>query len=149
MCYCKNSGGDLDASIAAAEAKGPQVTSAIEAAEGKLAQTKADLKQAQVDRSAAKTAIEEATAIREKEAAAFAAYKADADVNVAAIVKATAAVEKGMGGAFLQTTAASALLSVVKKESFDFDTSDLVSFLSQEQGDAKTINTQPMIKQTS
>ena len=108
--------------------------------------------QAQVDRSAAKAAMEEATAIREKEAAAFAAYKADADVNVAAIVKATAAVEKGMGGAFLQTPTASALLSVVKKESFDFDTSDLVSFLSQEQGYAKTNNTQkhkPMNNQTS
>merc|ERR1719198_1024793 len=57
MCYCKNSGGDLDASIAAAEAKAPALTSEIEAAEGKLEQAKADLKQAQVDRSAAKEAI--------------------------------------------------------------------------------------------
>lgn len=54
----------------------PKVTSAIEAAEGKLAQTKEDLKSAQDDRASAKSAMAEATALREKEAASFAAEKA-------------------------------------------------------------------------
>ena len=44
--------------------------------------------QAQDDRAAAKTAMEEATAIREKEAAAFAAEKAEYEANIAALTKA-------------------------------------------------------------
>merc|ERR1719215_712111 len=84
MCYCSSGSGDLQASIDAAEDKVPAVGSNIEASEGKLAQSKEDFKQAQVDRSAAEGAIKEATALREKEAAAYAAYKADADTNVAA-----------------------------------------------------------------
>merc|ERR1719287_259321 len=129
MCYCKNSGGDLDASISAAEAKVPAVTSEIEAAEGKLEQAKADLKQAQVDRSAAKEAIATATALREKEAATYAAFKADADVNTAAVAKAITALENGMGGAFVQTDAANVLRKLAKNQD-SVDTSDLVSFLA-------------------
>merc|ERR1719203_1178681 len=43
-CYCKGSGGTLKASIAAAEAKVPEVSSDIEEGEAKLAQLKADIK---------------------------------------------------------------------------------------------------------
>merc|ERR1719421_2084698 len=48
----------------------------------------------------------EATAIREKEASTFAAYKAESEANIAAANAAAASVEKGMAGAFLQTSAA-------------------------------------------
>merc|ERR1719148_285149 len=58
MCYCKNGGADLGASIAAAEEKIPAVTSDIEAGEAKLSQAKSDLKQAQTDRASAKDAME-------------------------------------------------------------------------------------------
>merc|ERR1719394_2171645 len=51
----------------------------------------------------------EATAIREKEAATYAAFKADKDANMDAIAAAVAALEKGMAGAFLQTSAAGVL----------------------------------------
>merc|ERR1719375_373944 len=101
MCYCKNGVGDLEKSIAEAEAKAGELPSQIEEAEGELAQLKEDLKKAQTDRAAAKTAIEEATAIREKEAAAFATESGELKTNLAAIGKAIAALEKGAGGAFL------------------------------------------------
>merc|ERR1719171_3104435 len=109
MCWCKSGASDLSASIAAAEAKISSLPSEIEAAEAALTQAKETLKKASEDRAAAKAAMEEATALREKEAATFAAYKADKDANMAAIASAVAALEKGMAGAFLQTDAASVL----------------------------------------
>merc|ERR1719171_2477033 len=85
MCWCKAGASDLSASIAAAEAKIGSLPSEIEAAEATMAQAKATLAKATADRAAAKEAMAEATAIREKEASNFAAYKADAQANMAAI----------------------------------------------------------------
>merc|ERR1719265_135773 len=132
MCYCKNGVGDLEKSIADAEAKSGELPSQIEEAEGELVQLKEDLKKAQTDRAAAKTAIEEATAIREKEAAAFATESGELKTNLAAIGKAIAALEKGMGGAFLQTTAAATLKNLVlnSEKLQDVDREDLTSFLA-------------------
>merc|ERR1719210_1631422 len=78
----------------------------------------------------------EATAIREKEAAAFAAEKAAADKDIAAVAKAVAALEKGMAGAFLQTGAAQLLKNMVSKSKDlnDDDRQDLMAFLSNTQG---------------
>merc|ERR1712066_266831 len=86
-------------------------------------------------RAAAKTAMAEATAIREKEAATFAALKADADANLAALVKATAAIEKGMGGSFLQAADAQVLQKLVMGQSSmdDYDREGLTAFLSSGQ----------------
>merc|ERR1719163_2323901 len=72
MCYCKTSGGDLSKSISDAETKMPELEADIKAGEAKKKQLDEDLKQHQSDRSAAKTAMAEATALREKEAAAYA-----------------------------------------------------------------------------
>jgi len=132
MCYCKTGSSDLSAAVSAADAKGPAVTSEIEAAEGQLTQAKADLKQAQVDRSAAQEAIATATALREKEAASYASTKAEYDTNIAAIKKAVVSLEKGMGGSFLQTTAAQALRNIVenKQDMVEADQQELLSFLS-------------------
>merc|ERR1719410_940245 len=136
MCYCKTGGGDLTASISAAETKIPSVGSSIEAAESKLTQTKADLKQAQADRASAKQAMEEATGLRKKEAETFAATKAEYDTNIAALTKAVDALEKGMSGAFLQTGAAEVLrrLALSKQDMLDVDRQELVAFLSGTHG---------------
>jgi len=136
MCYCKNSGGDLATSIADAETKVSELPSAVEEAEGQLGQLKEDLKKAQTDRAAAKTAIAEATAIREKEAGEFATLSTDLKTNIAAVGKAVAAIEKGAGGAFLQTQAAQVLKNLVENDSkmLDVDRDDITSFLSNEQG---------------
>merc|ERR1719487_3243937 len=113
MCYCKNAGGDLGKSISDADTKIPQLGADIKAGEAALAQLKEDLKQAQVDRSAAKEAVASATALREKEAGEYAKESNELKANIAAVAKATAAIEKGMGGAFLQTRTASILRRLV------------------------------------
>jgi len=132
MCYCKNAGGTLAKSVADAESKGPELVSAIEEGIGKLAQLKDDLKAHQNDRAAAKSAMAAATALREKENAAFEVTKTDLDTNLAAVAKATTAIQKGAGGAFLQTEGASALKSFVmgKNNMYDADRNDVLSFLS-------------------
>ena len=137
MCYCQSGGSDLGASISAAEGKVGQLPSNIEEAESSLTQLKEELKQAQIDRSSAKTAMAEATALREKEAAAFAAEKADYDANLAAMGKAIGAIEKGMSGAFLQTNAAQVLKNLIssKTDMIDADREELTAFLSGTSGD--------------
>mmetsp|Transcript_98775 Transcript_98775/g.265350 ORF Transcript_98775/g.265350 Transcript_98775/m.265350 type:complete len:718 (-) Transcript_98775:68-2221(-) len=138
MCYCKGGQSDLGAAISAAESKVPAVGSDIETSEAKLVQTKEDLKSAQTDRAAAKQAMDEASAIREKEAASFAATKSELDTNIAALNKAVAALEKGMTGGFLQTDAAQLLRRLVAKKSdmIDMDRQELVAFLSGSSGES-------------
>jgi chromosome segregation ATPase len=132
QCYCSSSGGTLGESIAAAKAKGPAVSSDIEQAEAQQVQLKEDLKQHQADRAAAKKAVSAATALREKEAAAFASEKAEADSNIAAVNSAVAALEKGMAGAFVQTGGAQVLrrLALSKQDLLDADRQELLAFLS-------------------
>merc|ERR1719163_1212856 len=133
MCYCKNGDEALAASISAAEAKVPAVGADIEEAEAQVKQLKADLKSHQTDRAAAKAAMAEATNIRGKEAATFAAEKSEFDANIAAVSKATAAVEKGMAGSFLQTSDAQILKKLVlapNSMDSDVDREELTSFLS-------------------
>jgi len=126
MCYCKNAGGDLSKSIADAGTRVPELEADIAAGEAKKKQLDEDLKQHQVDRSAAKAAMAAATALRAKEAAAYEKSASEATANIAAVEKATAAIEKGMGAAFLQSPLASILRKVAEKRQND----DVVSFLS-------------------
>merc|ERR1719498_248143 len=115
MCYCKTSGGDLAKSISDAGVKIPQLEADIKEGEAKKAQLDEDIKQHQADRSAAKAAMADATALRKKEAAAYAKEAAEDSANIAACHKAMTAIEKGMGSAFLQTTAASVLRKIAEK----------------------------------
>jgi len=72
-----------------------------------------------------------ATAQREKEAAEFAKLKAESSADLDAVTKAIAAVEKGMAGGFLQTTAASHLRDMsLRMDMSGVDRDMLVSFLS-------------------
>merc|ERR1719161_1998323 len=132
MCYCSTSGGDLGKSIADADTKIPQLGADIKESEAALAQLKEDLKQAQVDRSAAKAAVAEATTLRSKEAGEYAKESNELKANIASVGKATEAIEKGMGGAFLQTSAASIVKRLVQKSEnlADMDREQLTSFLS-------------------
>merc|ERR1719198_398037 len=136
MCYCKNGAGTLEKSIADAEEKIGSVTADIEAGEAEVKQLKADLKQHQADRAAAKTAMADATGIREKEAAAFADLKAESDAEIAACTKATAAIEKGMGGSFLQNAEAQVLRKLVVSQTNieDYAREELTAFLSNSEG---------------
>jgi len=136
MCYCKNGKGALEASLEAAKAKNEQLLSSIEETDASLKQTKADLKGAKESRTEAKAAVAKATALREKEATAYAKESGEFKTNIAAMTKATDAVSKGMGGAFLQTSTG----SVVKQLSITMDLSSidremLTGFLTQGQGE--------------
>jgi len=134
MCYCKNGGDTLQGSIGASETKLPQLASDIEKSEAEKVQTEADLKKHQTDRSAAKSAMAKASAIREKEATSFAAEKADYDANIAAVKKAVTALENGMSGNFLQTSAAKVITKLaLSGDMEDGDRHELIAFFSQGQ----------------
>jgi len=135
MCYCSTSGGDLKASIEAAEEKIPQLAASIKAGTEKKAQLEADLKGHQTDRSAAKKAMAEATSLREKEKAAYDKALAENQANLAATLKAVAAISQGMEGSFLQTETASVLRNLVNSQQnmASADRDELVAFLSGEQ----------------
>jgi len=132
QCYCKTSGGDLQASISAAQTKIPDLQASIKAGTSKKAQLESDLKSHQTDRSAAKKAMAEATALRQKEKATFDKALADNKANYAAIKKATAAISEGMGGSFLQTQAADVIRNLVmsSQKIINADRQDVLSFLS-------------------
>jgi len=134
MCYCKNGAAALDKSIADAGDAIPELGANIEAGEGQLVQLKEDLKKAQTDRAAAKSAMSEATAIREKDKAAYDKESGDLKTNLAAMDKAIAAINKGAGGAFLQTSAANTLRNLVEESDSlsDLDRHDVTSFLTNE-----------------
>ena len=134
MCYCQTGVDDLEASIDAADAKIPQVEAQLKEDKAMKAQLEAETKDAQVTRRECKEAIATATALRAKEAAAYAKEAGDMKTNVNAMTKAINAIEKGASG-FLQTTAA----SIVKKLSIDMDLSNadrdqIVTFLSERSG---------------
>jgi len=137
-CYCKSGSGDLSSSIAAAEVKTGELGTSIERDSSKKQGLESDLKSHQEDRDAAKSAMAEATAVREKEKAAFDKELGENKVNLDALRKAVAALEKGMTGSFLQSRAAGSLQRYVASSSqlVDGDRQAVLSFLSGEQGDA-------------
>eukprot|EP00443_Scrippsiella_acuminata_P022320 CAMPEP_0115203214 /NCGR_PEP_ID=MMETSP0270-20121206/18532_1 /TAXON_ID=71861 /ORGANISM="Scrippsiella trochoidea, Strain CCMP3099" /LENGTH=420 /DNA_ID=CAMNT_0002616663 /DNA_START=42 /DNA_END=1300 /DNA_ORIENTATION=+ len=136
MCYCKTSGGALSASISDAGAKIESVDASIKSSSEKKALTEANLQKDQDSRAAAKDDVSKATALREKEAAEYAKFKADSEANIAAIAKAVGALEKGMAGAFLQTPAAGLVRSYAmeKADVPDSTRQELLAFLSGAEG---------------
>merc|ERR1719310_162830 len=118
MCYCKNGKGALEASIESAKQKNEQLASSIEETAATLKQAKADLKSAQETR-------------------AFATESSEFKTNIAAMKKATAAISQGMGGAFLQTSAASVLKQLsITMDISSMDREMITSFLTQGQASA-------------
>jgi len=135
VCYCKTGKETLAKSIEDASVKIPQLESDIKEAESEKAQLQEDLSAHKADRAAAKEAMAKATEIREKEAAAFAKEKANDDANRASLKKALAAIEKGMAGGFLQTSAAAVLRQLtLSSEISNNDRDTLTAFLTQGNG---------------
>merc|ERR1719316_1473306 len=133
MCYCQNGAGALSASVDAAEKKIPEVEAAISTKSAEKEQLASDIAQHKADREAAKSAMASATSLREKEAAAFATESTETKTNIAATGKAITAVEKGMGGAFLQTAAASVLKNFVLNANIGDEQRDTITaFLSDD-----------------
>jgi len=135
MCYCENSDKMLGSSIAAAENKIPQLQSGIKSQVAEKAQLEADLTAHKSDRAAAKGAIAKATALRGKDAASYSKESTDLQTNIDALGKAIPALEKGMSGGFLQTSAASVIRELsISMDMTSVDRELLASFLSNKNG---------------
>jgi hypothetical protein len=146
MCYCKKGKGSLEGSVVAAKQAYDQLTASVEETDAALKQTKADLKTAQASRVEAKKTMAKAQNLREKAAAVFAKESGEMKTNIKALTKAIKALEKGLYGAFLQTSSA----SVLKQLSITMDISSvdrdvLTNFLAQgQEGSAEVGGPQTM-----
>jgi len=135
MCYCTTGADDLAASINSADTKIPQVEAALKEGEATKLQLQADIKNHQADRVEAKEALAKATALRGKEAAVFAKDSADFNANIGAMQKAITAIEKGMGGAFLQSATASSVKRIcIDGDMSSADRDQVMAFLSNGEG---------------
>jgi len=83
----------------------PALLNTIKAIEEEVLELKQELKTARQDHTAAMAAMAEASAIKEKEAGTHITEKDAADKEIAAVLKAMAALEKQMAEAFMQTDA--------------------------------------------
>merc|ERR1719160_1934033 len=137
MCFCSGSDGDLKKKASDATASIEELSAKLKSEEAEKVQLGQDLIAHKKDREGATSDIEEATMLREKEAAEYAAEKADSETNIGMMAKAIPALEKGMGGAaLLQMPGGDRLKKLV--ESYPNmeaeDRKNVVAFL-QENGD--------------
>merc|ERR1719198_2273853 len=144
MCYCSGGDGALDASITQGKAQIEQLTASIERGTAEKSQLEQDLKTHKSDRTAAEATMKESTAMREKEAAEFAATSGDMKSNIASMVGALDALKKGLSAALLQTSTGNVLRNIVAHSPAvrPSQRSVLMSFLesgSAEQGGSDTI----------
>merc|ERR1719198_2663274 len=144
MCYCSGGEGALDASITQGKAQIEQLTATIERGTAEKSQLDQDLAQHKSDRVAAQNTIKESTAMREKEAAEFAATSGDMKSNIASMAGALDALKKGLSAALLQTTTGNVLRNIIAHSPAvrPSQRDSLMSFLesgSNEQGGSDTI----------
>jgi len=114
MCYCSNGEGALEASISQGKAEIESLGGTIDRGTAEKSQLDQDIVTHKADREDAEKVIKESTAMREKEAAEFAATSADMKSNLQAMDGALAALKKGLSAALLQTGVGSVLRSIVK-----------------------------------
>merc|ERR1719326_1551177 len=144
MCYCSGGEGALDASITQGKAQIEQLTASIERGTAEKSQLEQDLKTHKSDRTAAEETMKESTAMREKEAAEFAATSGDMKSNIASMVGALDALKKGLSAALLQTSTGNMLRNIIAHSPAvrPSQRTLLMSFLesgSTEQGGSDTI----------
>jgi hypothetical protein len=108
-CECNKNSASLAKQIEEAQTAGSDQGAALEAGNEQQKQLTQDISDGKKQREAAKETIATSTGIREKEAKAFAASKADSEANIDAMGKAIGALRSGTGGAFLQTNFATQL----------------------------------------
>merc|ERR1719163_460363 len=113
MCYCSNGEGALDASISAGEAQIEQLGATVERGTAEKSQLDQDIATHKADRTAAEKVMKESTAMREKEAAEFAATSGDMKSNLAAMGGALEALKKGLSASLLQTSVGNVLRNII------------------------------------
>merc|ERR1719454_542063 len=114
MCYCSGGDSALDASIKEGMAQIDQLTAAIERGTAEKSQLDQDVATHKADRESAEKTIKESTAMREKEAAEYAATSGDMKSNMNAMDGALESLKKGLSASLLQTGVGALLRNVVK-----------------------------------
>jgi len=114
MCYCSGGEGALDASIEAGKAQIEQLTATVKRGTAEKSQLEQDLVQHKADRTEAEKVMKESTALREKEAAEFAATSGDMKSNIASMTSALEALKKGLSAALLQTGVGNTLRNIIE-----------------------------------
>merc|ERR1719182_1094281 len=114
MCYCSSGEGALEASIQQGKAQIEQLATTVDRTIAEKSELDQAIVQHKADREEAEKVIKESTAMREKEAAEFAATSGDMKSNIQAMGGALAALKKGLSAALLQTGVGSVLRSIVK-----------------------------------
>jgi DNA repair exonuclease SbcCD ATPase subunit len=136
VCYCTKNDGELSTSTESLRAKIPEIEASITEAVALKEQLDAELVKHKADREAAKESIASSMKQREKEAAAFAEESTELNGNINSCKAAVTALTKGLGGSFLQSTAANKLRNLVlARTNMDrYSRETLTDFLSVKQG---------------
>merc|ERR1719482_1375014 len=113
MCYCEGGEGALDASIQQGKAQIEQLSATIKRGTAEKSQLEQDLVQHKADRAEAEKTIKESTALREKEAAEYAASSGDMKSNIASMTAALEALKKGLSASLLQTGVGNTLRNII------------------------------------
>jgi septal ring factor EnvC (AmiA/AmiB activator) len=136
MCYCEGNTDEMSKTADEAATKITELKSKLEAEKAEKSQLDQALIGHKKDREAAKVDLEKATGIREKEHADFVEDTGDSKSNLDSMNAAIAALEKGMGKAFLQSQEAAARVVKVAGASLavdDYQRNLVISFLSGKQ----------------
>merc|ERR1719238_863034 len=103
MCYCDGNTGEMQKSVEEAAQRITELKAKLESSIAEKDQLDQELIQHKQDREAANQDLAKATAIREKEHAEYLELTGESKENLDAMTSAIAALEKGMGGGFLQS----------------------------------------------
>merc|ERR1719420_1220942 len=103
MCYCDGNTGEMQKSVEEAAQRITELKAKLESSIAEKDQLDQELIGHKQDREAANQDLAKATAIREKEHAEYLELTGESKENLDAMTSAIAALEKGMGGGFLQS----------------------------------------------
>merc|ERR1719478_692476 len=103
MCYCDGNTGEMAKSVEEAAQRITELKAKLESSIAEKDQLDQELIAHKQDREAANQDLAKATAIREKEHAEYLELTGESKENLDAMTAAIAALEKGIGGGFLQS----------------------------------------------
>jgi hypothetical protein len=136
MCYCDGNSGSMSSAAEESTQMVATLGSKLEALKAEKAQLDQELKGHQDSRAAAKVDLKKAANLRAKESEEYVATSTDMENNIAAMKKAIAALEKGMGS-FLQmpSNMVSLVETAVERSSAvdDFQKQDIMALLQGKQ----------------
>jgi len=133
MCFCKTNEAEVSKSIESATERIPQLQATVIESSSAKSQLQQELEDHKADRSEGQASLAKAMALREKENATFEGNASDSRTNIAALRKATKAIESNLAGsAFLQTNAAGVVKNILEMVTSitDEDRATVVSFLN-------------------